>query len=114
MPYSVEDVYYNKVENLANTADVLSANCFIKCEKPNDAPFMSTTEGICFRNCMTKFSVFYPSLRANLVDAAFRFNEERTHKLLEKRSEDYRASTIDNWGGDEIYDRAKEIFPDKF
>ena len=56
--------------------------CYDKCAQSNDLTFMSIQEGKCFRNCITKFSYFYPSLTANLKDASFREQDKLTEDLL--------------------------------
>jgi hypothetical protein len=77
---------------------VLTDNCFAKCEQANEAPFMTVSEGLCFRNCITKFNAFYPTLKSNLVDAPFRYYEEKTHNLLLQKDEAYAAKCTDEWG----------------
>ena len=60
---TVEDVYHNKVQNISNLVEVYTKNCYAKCAVATHAPFMTTGEGLCFRNCITKFNAWYPSLK---------------------------------------------------
>ena len=57
-------------------------SCYEKCAQNNDLTFMSIHEGKCFRNCLTKFSYFYPTLKANLMDASFRDQDKLTEEIL--------------------------------
>jgi hypothetical protein len=37
-------------------------------------PFLTVDEGLRFRNCVTKYSVWLPTLKSNLEDTSFEFN----------------------------------------
>jgi hypothetical protein len=43
-------------------------------------------EGTKFRNCVTKYSAWLPTLRSNLVDSSYAQNCQRLHEL-ENRSD---------------------------
>ena len=58
--------------------------CFHKCEQNAGTPFLSTPEGLCFRNCITKFGVFYPTLKQNMNDAPHTYWREKTHNFRMK------------------------------
>ena len=103
-PFSVEDVYHNRTENVANMTEVFTTNCFNKCQVVTNAPFMTTHEGLCFRNCITKFNSWYPSLKTNLQDAPFRFYEDKIHAQAVKKNDDYAAKSSDPWA------EAREMF----
>ena len=62
-----------RAENLANLTRAVHGNCFDICGQRTDVPFMTVQEGLCFRNCVTKFSTWYPTLRGNLENSSFRY-----------------------------------------
>ena len=47
-------------------------SCFDQTAKNNTVPFLTAFEGTQFRNCITKFSTWIPTLKGNLEDSAFR------------------------------------------
>ena len=93
---SAEDVYHNKIENLSNLSEVFMSNCFNKCHEDEETPFLTISEGLCFRNCMTKFCVWYPTLKRNMPDSAAFFHEQKLHDHL-MNDESYAANSTDPW-----------------
>ena len=78
--------------------EVLHENCFEACaNNKSDLPFLSVTEGLCFRNCVTKFSVFYPTLQANLATADFRHYENQLIEEGAKKDPRIKAALQDPW-----------------
>ena len=70
------DQYRQKSDILGFMSEALHDNCFGLCAtKAPELPFLSVPEGLCFRNCITKFSVFYPTLRRNLETADYKHYE---------------------------------------
>ena len=61
--------------------------CYDKCATNNDLTFMSVQEGKAFRNCITKFSYWYPTLGTNLKDASFRLQDKMTEDIKRKNGE---------------------------
>ena len=77
-PYSSYDQYRQKSDLVGHLAESLQSQCFLKCERVGtELPFLSVQEGLCFRNCLTKFSVFYPTLQVNLEHADFKHTEQQ-------------------------------------
>ena len=59
--------------------------CYEKCAEDNDLTYLSIREGKAFRNCITKVSYFYPTLKTNLQDASFREYDNMTDKIKAKQ-----------------------------
>merc|ERR1719469_204664 len=94
---SVEDVYHNKIENVKNVTSVYTSACYEKCaEQHNGAAFFSIPEGHCFRNCITKFNTWFPSLKTNLSDAPFHFHEKKLHEHLMEKDANYLRLNTDS------------------
>ena len=53
------------------------------------------------RNCITKFSVFYPTLRINLQHADYGHTEEVLRKDAEKKYDEVRRDSIEPWNLEE-------------
>ena len=49
------------------------------------------------RNCITKFSVFYPTLRNNLATADYRHYEQQLIQDGAKKNSQIRAALTDPW-----------------
>ena len=62
----------------------LHGGCFARCVEDNDQAFMTITEGKCFRNCMTKMSYFYPTLRKNLENSPYHAIDAETRAAREE------------------------------
>ena len=79
-------------------SEALHESCFGICatQQP-DLPFLSVSEGLCFRNCITKFSVFYPTLRRNLESADFRHYEQQLIAEGAKRDPLINKLNTDPW-----------------
>ena len=92
------DQYRQKSDALAYMTEALHENCFAVCgNKQDDLPFLSVAEGLCFRNCVTKFSVFYPTLQANLASADFRHYERQLLDEGAKKDSKIKAALSDPW-----------------
>ena len=78
--------------------EALHENCYDICAtKAPQLPFLSVQEGSCLRNCITKFSVFYPTLRNNLATADFRHYEQQLIQESAKKNASVRAAINDPW-----------------
>ena len=78
--------------------EALHENCYDICAtKAPQLPFLSVQEGSCLRNCITKFSVFYPTLRNNLATADFRHFEQQLIQEGAKKNATIRAALNDPW-----------------
>ena len=78
--------------------EALHENCFDICAtKAPELPFLSLQEGLCFRNCVTKFSVFYPTLRTNLETADFHHYDQTLINEAAKKNADIRKANTDPW-----------------
>ena len=89
------DMYNLRAENLASLTTHLHGSCFDYCTDRTDVPFMTIKEGLCFRNCITKFSVWYPTLGANIQDSAHSHYASEIAKIENQRS----GATTDPWEG---------------
>ena len=69
---------------------------------------MTISEGTCFRNCITKFNVFYPTLKPNLMNSPYTFTEKKLHNYLLKNDAKYADAAVDPWA-----DRISEILAEK-
>jgi hypothetical protein len=78
-------------------ADILNDRCFEVCEKPTDLPFLSVQEGLCYRNCISKFSVFYPTLGRNLKHADFHYSRQKYLEEGLKKYPHLKPLSIDPW-----------------
>ena len=86
------DQYRQKSDLLGHFSEVLHENCFEACAtKAPELPFLSVQEGLCFRNCVTKFSVFYPTLQVSLQNSDFRHYEDQI--LQESSKKDTRIKS---------------------
>ena len=65
-------------------AEAAHDGCFEKCATDNDLTFLSIQEAKCFRNCIAKYSYFYPSLSFNLRDSGFMY-QSRVNENLKKK-----------------------------
>ena len=82
-------------------SEALHDNCFDICAtKAPELPFLSVQEGTCMRNCITKFSVFYPTLRINLEHADYRHTEQVYLQEAQKKNADIRKAFFDPWEKD--------------
>ena len=78
--------------------EALHENCYDICAtKAPQLPFLSVQEGTCLRNCITKFSVFYPTLRNNLATADYRHYEQQYVQEGAKKNSTIRAALVDPW-----------------
>ncbi len=76
-PFTSYDMYRQKSDILGYMSEALHDSCYEICAtRAPELPFLSVQEGSCMRNCITKFSVFYPTLRVNLESADYRHNEK--------------------------------------
>ncbi len=79
-------------------SEALHENCYDICAtKAPELPFLSVQEGNCVRNCMTKFSVFYPTLQQNLAHADFRHYEQQLLQEGAKKHAEIRKAQTDPW-----------------
>ncbi len=76
-PFTSYDMYRQKSDILGYMSETLHENCYDICAtRAPELPFLSVQEGSCMRNCVTKFSVFYPTLKMNLEHADYRQTEK--------------------------------------
>ena len=79
-------------------SEALHENCFDICAtRAPELPFLSLQEGLCFRNCVTKFSVFYPTLKRNLETADYRHYEQTFLEEGAKKNPAVRKAMTDPW-----------------
>ena len=71
-PLDTNDVQRERMHMLTTFFTNMQDSCYDKCAEDNDFTFLSIREGKCFRNCITKVSYYYPTLKTNLKDASFR------------------------------------------
>ena len=97
-PHKSYEQYRQRSDIVGFISESLHENCFDLCAtKAPELPFLSVQEGTCLRNCITKFSVFYPTLRNNLATADFRHYEQQLIQEGAKKNAQIRAATIDPW-----------------
>lgn len=66
-----------KVANLASWTKHSSEGCFKVCTQRTDVPFLTVQEGLCFRNCLTKFAVYLPEFNRAMKDTNASFYREK-------------------------------------
>ena len=66
----MEDIYKQKLRINKLIISELQSVCYEKCAEKQDVPMITYNEGLCIRNCYTKFGVWYPTLRTNLMDSS--------------------------------------------
>ena len=76
-------MYYARCENLTHFTRAIGPNCFDSCAEKADMPFMSVKEGLCFRNCITKFSSWFPTLRGNVENAGASYYHKKVSDLVD-------------------------------
>lgn len=86
-----------KSDELGHMAEALHENCFEICGNKSELPFLSVQEGLCFRNCMTKFAVFYPTLRQNLDHADFRHYQQSYLDNEQKKNPELKKLASEPW-----------------
>ena len=69
MPDKIEDYFLMKLKKQKTLISNLQDVCFEKCAKTWDVNMLTYEEGLCIRNCFTKFGYWYPTLEYNLRDA---------------------------------------------
>ena len=72
-PYTGQTNYRAKADTLGHMAEELHNTCYDMCYEDTGLPLMTLPEGKCFRNCITKFSVFYPTLKDNMEHSSFKY-----------------------------------------
>ena len=65
----VEDAFAMRLRQQKTLLGNLQSTCFSVCAQKWDVGFLSYDEGLCVRNCFTKFGNWYPTLEMNLEDA---------------------------------------------
>ena len=86
-PLERQDAQREKMHMVTSLYSNVHEACFDKCAVNNELTFMSVNEGKCFRNCITKFSYWHPTLGQNLKDASFRLQDELTEKIRAKNGD---------------------------
>lgn len=81
-----------RLESLTILSRELQENCFNACATDNQTTFLTIKEGMCFRNCITKFSLWYATYGDASQDAAWRDN---------RRQLDAAAGVTEPWKGKE-------------
>lgn len=84
-PYSPQVNYRMQADIIGHMAEELHTECYDICAFDTQLPLLSMPEGKCFRNCITKFSVFYPTLQNNIQHSAASFYFDKyTEESLKK------------------------------
>ena len=97
-PFTSYEQYRQRSDILGYMSEALHENCYDICAtKAPELPFLSVQEGTCLRNCVTKFSVFYPTLRNNLETADYRHYEQQLLSEAAKKNAQLRAALNDPW-----------------
>ena len=65
-PLDRNDLTRERLHLLTSFYSSMHDACFDKCSSNNDLTFLSIQEGRCFRNCLTKVSYYYPTIKTNL------------------------------------------------
>ena len=58
---------------------------------------MSLQEGYCYRNCITKYITWFPTIKTNLREAAYKYHEEKLIDHLKETDPAFAASQVDPW-----------------
>ena len=103
-PYSSEDVYWNKCDNLSNLAETIHENCYDKCQGNYGLAMMSLQEGYCYRNCITKYVTWFPTIKTNLREAPYKFHEQKLIDNLMENDSKFASANTDPWA-----DRVAEL-----
>ena len=97
-PFNSHDQYRLKADSLGAMSEALHSNCFELCAtRAPELPFLSVQEGLCFRNCLTKFSVFYPTLKQNLESADYHHYNQQFVAEASKKDANIRKLVSDPW-----------------
>lgn len=93
-----QDQYRGNAEVLEAMAESLHSNCYEACgQQSNDLTFLSLSEGLCFRNCLTKFGVFFPTLRQNLQSAEYQHITKRNLERASAKNPKIKQALADPW-----------------
>ena len=97
-PFTSYDQYRQRSDIIGFMSEALHENCYDICAtKAPELPFLSVQEGTCMRNCVTKFSVFYPTLRNNLENADYRHYEKQLLTEVAKKNPQLSSAMSDPW-----------------
>ena len=80
-PYTAEDMFELRVANMTDFSRSVHMNCFDSCAQRQDVPLLTVGEGLCFRNCITKFSTWLPTVEGNLQNAAFHYYNRKAEEI---------------------------------
>lgn len=57
----------------------MNEECYKQCLQKDDWPALTVEEGNRFRNCLTKYNVWWSSLDRNIQHSAYRYNMEKLY-----------------------------------
>ena len=66
VPLKVEDLFSMRLKMTKNLVKELQATCFSNCAQRWEVPMLTYDEGLCVRNCYTKFGNWFPTLAPNV------------------------------------------------
>lgn len=83
------------VHNVAQFSRAIHNACYDQAAVRKDFPVLTYDEGVRFRNCVTKFSVWMPTLKENLRNTAYHYNVEKLTAIEEPdlATDEYRDET---------------------
>ena len=55
-----EDHFYSYVQENYAFMEATHEGCYTKCTSKPDVTYLTMQEGLCFRNCLSKFNSWYP------------------------------------------------------
>jgi hypothetical protein len=76
-------MYTLNVHNVAQFSRAIHSACYDQTAVRKDFPVLTYEEGVRFRNCVTKFSVWMPTLKENLRNTAYHYNCEKLTAIEE-------------------------------
>lgn len=68
-PLKTEDLFKMNMTFQKTLISNLQDKCFSACADKWDVQYLTYTEGLCVRNCFTKFNNWYPTFEQNIGDA---------------------------------------------
>mmetsp|Transcript_18241 Transcript_18241/g.17369 ORF Transcript_18241/g.17369 Transcript_18241/m.17369 type:complete len:119 (+) Transcript_18241:149-505(+) len=95
-PINHFDVFRLKVDVSVHAMEQFHENCYNICTDHTDLPFVSYQEGTCLRNCITKFTLFYPTLKENLQHSDFVYYEDQYDKIKFKKDPRYYKKLLED------------------
>ena len=78
----------------------LHNTCLELSDRGQATTFLSVTEGKLFRNCINKFNVLFPAMKANIQYADCRATYEQTYLETQKRFPELKKLEEDPWAAE--------------